>query len=72
MKKGFMKRVLAITACIFLFACAAPVMAEEAPAEGGGTIADTQEAAVKVIYIALAIIIVGGIINHIVKKRFYE
>jgi hypothetical protein len=41
-------------------------------AEDGGTIADTQEAAVKVIYIALAIIIAGGIINHFVKKRFYE
>ena len=38
----------------------------------GGTIADTQEAAVKVIYIALAIIIVGGILNHFIKKRFYE
>lgn len=40
--------------------------------EEGGTIADTQEAAVKVIYIALAIIVVGGVINHFVKKRFYE
>lgn len=38
----------------------------------GGTIADTQEAAMKVIYIALGIIIVGGILNHFVKKRFYE
>jgi hypothetical protein len=38
----------------------------------GGTIADTQEAAVKVIYIALAIIIIGGILNHFIKKRFYE
>lgn len=37
-----------------------------------GTIADTQEAALKVIYIALAIIVVGGILNHFVKKRFYE
>ena len=41
-------------------------------AEGGGTIADTQEAAMKVIYIALAIIIIGGIINHFVKKKYYE
>ena len=41
-------------------------------AEGGGTIADTQEAAVKVIYIAFGIIIIGGILNHFVKKRFYE
>jgi len=40
--------------------------------ENGGTIIDTQEAAVKVIYIALAIIIAGGILNHFVKKRFYE
>lgn len=40
--------------------------------ENGGTIADTQEAAVKVIYIALAIIVIGGILNHFVKKRFYE
>lgn len=40
--------------------------------ENGGTIVDTQEAAVKVIYIALAIIILGGILNHFVKKRFYE
>lgn len=40
--------------------------------EDGGTIADTQEAAVKVIYIALGIIIAGGILNHFVKRRFYE
>jgi hypothetical protein len=40
--------------------------------EGGGTIADTQEAAMKVIYIALTIIIVGGIINHFVKRKYYE
>ena len=38
----------------------------------GGTIADTQEAAMQVIYIALAIIIIGGILNHFIKKRFYE
>ena len=38
----------------------------------GGTIADTQDAAMKVIYIALGIIIFGGILNHFVKKRFYE
>ena len=38
----------------------------------GGTIADTQDAALQVIYIALAIIIVGGILNHFVKKRYYE
>ncbi|MBR2540288.1 MAG: hypothetical protein IKE85_05605 [Mogibacterium sp.] len=38
----------------------------------GGTIADTQEAAMKVIYIALGIIIIGGILNHFVKRRFYE
>ena len=38
----------------------------------GGTIADTQEAAMKVIYIALGIIVIGGILNHFVKKRFYE
>ena len=41
-------------------------------AEGGGTIADTQEAAMKVIYIALAIIIIGGVINHFIKKKYYE
>jgi len=35
MKKGIMKRVLAIVAAVALLACAAPVMAEEAPAEGG-------------------------------------
>ena len=40
--------------------------------EEGGTIADTQEAAMKVIYIAIAIIVLGGILNHFVKKRFYE
>ena len=40
--------------------------------EEGGTIADTQDAAIKVIYIALAIIIGGGVLNHFVKKRFYE
>lgn len=40
--------------------------------EDGGTIEDTRDAAVKVIYIALAIIIVGGIANHFVKKRYYE
>ena len=38
----------------------------------GGTIADTQEAAMQVIYIALAIIVIGGILNHFIKKRFYE
>ena len=38
----------------------------------GGTIADTQDAALQVIYIALAIIVVGGILNHFVKKRYYE
>ena len=38
----------------------------------GGTIADTQEAAINVIYIAFAIIVIGGILNHFVKKRFYE
>ncbi len=37
-----------------------------------GTIADTQEAAMQVIYIALGIIIAGGILNHFIKKRFYE
>ena len=40
--------------------------------EDGGTIADTQDAALQVIYIALAIIVVGGILNHFVKKRYYE
>ena len=40
--------------------------------EDGGTIADTQDAALQVIYIALAIIIAGGILNHFVKKRYYE
>ena len=40
--------------------------------DGGGTINDTQDAAMKVIYIALAIIVIGGVINHFVKKRFYE
>lgn len=38
----------------------------------GGTIADIQEAAMQVIYIALAIIVIGGILNHFIKKRFYE
>lgn len=38
----------------------------------GGTIADTQEAAMQVIYIALAIIVIGGILNHFIKKKFYE
>lgn len=38
----------------------------------GGTIADTQDAALQVIYIALAIIVLGGILNHFVKRRFYE
>ena len=38
----------------------------------GGTIADTQDAAMQVIYIALGIIIAGGILNHFVKKRYYE
>ena len=37
-----------------------------------GTIADTQDAALQVIYIALAIIAVGGVLNHFVKKRYYE
>lgn len=41
-------------------------------AEGGGTIADTQEAAMKVIYIAIGIIIVGGVLNHFIKRRYYE
>lgn len=40
--------------------------------DDGGTVTDTQEAAVRVIYIALAIIIVGGVINHFVKKKYYE
>ena len=40
--------------------------------EDGGTIADTQDAALQVIYIALAIIAVGGVLNHFVKKRYYE
>ena len=40
--------------------------------EEGGTIADTQDAALQVIYIALAIIVAGGILNHFVKKRYYE
>ena len=38
----------------------------------GGTIVDTQDAALQVIYIALAIIVLGGILNHFVKRRFYE
>ena len=38
----------------------------------GSTIIDTQEAAMKVIYIALAIIIAGGVLNHFVKRKFYE
>lgn len=38
----------------------------------GATIADTQQQAVQVIYIALGIIIAGGILNHFVKKRYYE
>lgn len=40
--------------------------------ENGGTIADTQEAAIQVIYIALAIIAAGGILNHFIKRRYYE
>lgn len=40
--------------------------------EDGGTIADTQDAAMQVIYIALVIIVAGGILNHFVKKRYYE
>lgn len=40
--------------------------------EEGGTIIDTQEAALKVIYIAIAIIVAGGIINHFIKKKYYE
>ena len=40
--------------------------------DDGGTIADTQDAALQVIYIALAIIAVGGVLNHFVKKRYYE
>ena len=38
----------------------------------GRTIIDTQEAALKVIYIAFAIIIAGGVLNHFVKRRYYE
>ena len=38
----------------------------------GSTIIDTQEAAMKVIYIALVIIIAGGVLNHFVKRKFYE
>lgn len=38
----------------------------------GGTIVDTQDAAMKVIYIALIIIVAGGVLNHFVKKRYYE
>ena len=41
-------------------------------AEGGGTINDTQEAAMKVIYKALTIIIVGGVINNFIKKKKIE
>ena len=40
--------------------------------EGSGTIADTQEAAMKVIYIALAFIVPGGILNHFIKRKYYE
>ena len=40
--------------------------------EDGGTIADTQDAAMQVIYIALAIIAAGGVLNHFIKKRYYE
>ena len=40
--------------------------------ENGGTIADTQDAAMKVIYIAFAIIIVGGILNFFIKRKYYE
>ena len=40
--------------------------------EDGGTIADTQDAAIKVIYIAFAIIVAGGVINHFLKKKYYE
>lgn len=40
--------------------------------QDGGTIADTQQAAMKVIYIALAIIVAGGVLNHFIKKRYYE
>lgn len=41
-------------------------------AEGGETILDTQDAAMKVIYIALAIIIAGGILNFFIKRKYYE
>lgn len=40
--------------------------------ENGGTIADTQEAAVKVIYIALGIIVIGGVLNFFIKRKYYE
>ena len=40
--------------------------------ENVGTIADTQDAAMKVIYIAFAIIIVGGILNFFIKRKYYE
>jgi hypothetical protein len=40
--------------------------------DDGGTIVDTQDAAMKVIYIALVIIVAGGVLNHFVKKRYYE
>ena len=40
--------------------------------ENGGTIADTQDAAIKVIYIAFTIIIAGGILNFFIKRKYYE
>lgn len=40
--------------------------------EEGETIADTQEAALKVIYIAIGIIVGGGILNFFIKRKYYE
>lgn len=40
--------------------------------DNGRTIIDTQQAAMKVIYIALAIIVVGGVLNHFIKKKYYD
>lgn len=41
-------------------------------ADGGETIADTQEAALQVIYIAIGIIVGGGILNFFIKRKYYE
>lgn len=50
-----------------------PVEVEYALTFYSGTVADKdaipQEAAIKVLYIAIVIIVVGGVLNHVLKKR---